>query len=76
MLHFFTLAGNSCMIVQREKVNPDDPTQYRSILSQKFGTAYFFLKGRTQSQNNVASSSDSYSCFQILKTDEMFSTPD
>lgn len=37
---------------------------------------YFFLKGRTQSQNNVASSSDSYSCFQILKTDEMFSAPD
>lgn len=46
MLHFFTLGGKACLVVQREKVYPNDLTQYRSILSQKFDTALFLLKGK------------------------------
>lgn len=73
--HCFTVPGNARLVAQRKDVQPNDST----LGIEAFGVKglrdfYFILKGRTQSRNNMASSSDCCSCFQILKTKWTFST--
>jgi len=68
VMHCFTVPGNTCLVAERKRVQPNDPAvSIEAFRVKDLRDFYIILKGRTQSRNNVASSSDSCSCCQILK---------